>query len=133
MYKRQLYVGLAVTSRGPRVIEFNARFGDPDSQVVLARLRTGLGVLLRAAATGRLEEFGALHWSRSAAVNVVLAAQGYPSAPVVGNPIGGLDELVEEGAVTVLHAGTRRLPSGELVSSGGRVLNICLLYTSRCV
>ncbi|MBK9725944.1 MAG: phosphoribosylamine--glycine ligase [Actinomycetales bacterium] len=126
-YVGVLYVGLAVTSQGPRVIEFNARFGDPDSQVVLARLRTGLGVLLRAAATGRLEEFGALHWSRSAAVNVVLAAQGYPSAPVVGDPIGGLDELVEEGAVTVLHAGTRRLPSGELVSSGGRVLNILAL------
>ena len=86
-------------------------------------------MLLRAAATGRLEEFGALHWSRSAAVNVVLAAQGYPSAPVVGDPIGGLDELVEEGAVTVLHAG-RRLPSGELVSSGGRVLNILALGTT---
>lgn len=77
---------------GPRVIEFNARFGDPDSQVVLARLRTGLGVLLRAAATGRLEEFGALHWSPSAAVNVVLAAQGYPSAPALGDPVGGIDE-----------------------------------------
>jgi phosphoribosylamine--glycine ligase len=123
-YVGTLYVGLAVTSRGPRVVEFNARFGDPDSQVVLARLRTGLGVLLRAAATGHLEEFGALHWLKGSAVSVVLAAAGYPVEPIVGDPIGGLDELAAEGSVTVLHGGTRRLDDGTLVSAGGRVLNL---------
>ena len=79
-----LYVGLALTSRGPRVIEFNARFGDPETQVVLARLRSPLGQLLRAAAVGGLEEVGPLRWSEDHAVTVVLAAPGYPGSPRTG-------------------------------------------------
>jgi phosphoribosylamine--glycine ligase len=76
-----LYVGLALTSRGPRVIEFNARFGDPETQVVLARLQTPLGQLLQAAAVGRLDQVGPLRWSTDHAVTVVLASAGYPGTP----------------------------------------------------
>ena len=85
-----LYVGLALTSRGPRVIEFNARFGDPETQVVLARLQTPLGQLLLAAADGRLDEVGPLRWSDDHAVTVVLAAAGYPGTPRTGDVIEGL-------------------------------------------
>ena len=85
-----LYVGLALTSRGPRVIEFNARFGDPETQVVLARLRTPLGQLLQAAAVGRLDQVGPLRWSADHAVTVVLASAGYPGTPRTGDVIEGL-------------------------------------------
>ncbi len=120
-----LYVGLALTSRGTRVIEFNARFGDPETQVVLARLRTPLGALLYAAATGGLDELGDLYWHQQHAITVVVAARGYPSGPHIGDPIGGLDEVSELGEDTtyVLHAGTRMTESG-LVSNGGRVLSL---------
>ena len=86
-----LYAGLALTSRGVRVIEFNARFGDPETQVVLARLGTPIAGVLHAAATGRLAEVGALEWSEGAAVTVVVAAEGYPEAPVAGGVVHGLD------------------------------------------
>ncbi|HET7823069.1 MAG TPA: phosphoribosylamine--glycine ligase, partial [Ornithinibacter sp.] len=88
-----LYVGLALTPRGPRVIEFNARFGDPETQVVLARLRTPLGSVLLAAAKGRLHEAPVLRWSEEAAVTVVVAADNYPGTPRTGDPITGLDDL----------------------------------------
>jgi phosphoribosylamine--glycine ligase len=118
-----LYVGLALTSRGPRVVEFNARFGDPETQVVLARLRSPLGALLQAAATGRLSSAPDLLWSSGAAVTVVLAAAGYPDAPRTGDRIEGLaDASAVEGA-TVLHAGTR-VEGDDIVSAGGRVLSI---------
>lgn len=114
-----LYAGLALTPRGVRVIEFNARFGDPETQVVLARLRTPLGGLLLAAATGRLAQLEPLRWDEGAAVTVVVAADGYPAAPVLGDPVEGLDEV--PAPAYVLHAGTR--PDGDRVlSSGGRVL-----------
>ena len=119
-----LYAGLALTSRGVRVVEFNARFGDPETQVVLARLRTGLGGLLMAAATGRLAEFPSLEWSRDAAVTVVIAAQGYPEDPRKGDPIGELAAADAVAGVDVLHAGTVIDDSGAIVSSGGRVLSI---------
>ena len=122
-----LYVGLAVTSRGPRVIEFNARFGDPDSQVALARLETPLGLLLYAAATGSLDQLGPLRWSSDAAVSVVLAAPGYPQAPFLGDPVTGLDGFADRDDIVVLHAGTKRTEDGRLVSSGGRVLNVLAL------
>jgi phosphoribosylamine--glycine ligase len=118
-----LYVGLALTARGPRVVEFNCRFGDPDGQVALARLVTPLGGLLYAAATGRLDTMDDLHHRPDSAVLVVLAAQGYPAAPRGGDPIAGLDAPTEPG-VTVLHAGTRRDADGRLVSAGGRVLDV---------
>ena len=118
-----LYVGLALTSRGPRVIEFNARFGDPETQVVLARLRSPLGALLLAAATGGLADVPPLVWSAGAAVTVVVAAAGYPDAPRSGDRITGLDAAAAVEGAIVLHAGTREL-DGDVVSAGGRVLSV---------
>jgi phosphoribosylamine--glycine ligase len=119
------YVGLALTSRGPRVVEFNARFGDPDGQASLARLRTPLGTLLHAAADGRLDEVGSLRVDPAYAVTVVIASQGYPAAPRTGRPIAGVDAAEATSPdVYVLHAGTSRDADGLLVSSGGRVLNV---------
>ncbi|MGP4002956.1 phosphoribosylamine--glycine ligase [Streptomyces sp. 8N706] len=120
-----LYAGLAITSRGVRVIEFNARFGDPETQVVLARLRTPLAGLLRAAATGALATFPALRWSDGAAVTVVIASHNYPGTPRTGDPIEGLSEVAEQDEhAYVLHAGTKRGASGEVLSAGGRVLSV---------
>lgn len=118
-----LYVGLALTSRGLRVVEFNARFGDPETQVVLARLRTPLAQLLEAAATGRLAELPELSWHDRAAVAVVVACEGYPAAPVLGAAIAGLEQCGALEDVQVLHAGTAASPEG-VVASGGRVLSV---------
>jgi phosphoribosylamine--glycine ligase len=119
-----LYAGLALTSRGTRVVEFNARFGDPETQVVLARLRTPLGGLLHAAATGRLHEVGPLKWSDDAAVTVVVAAAGYPGAPRAGDELTGLAEADALEGVDVLHAGTAVDDAGRVVANGGRVLSV---------
>jgi phosphoribosylamine--glycine ligase len=100
------------------VIEFNCRFGDPETQSVLALLDSPLGQLLHAAATGRLADFGELRWRDGAAVTVVLAAENYPGRPRVGDVVTGADV---EG---VLHAGTTRRDDGAIVSSGGRVLSV---------
>jgi phosphoribosylamine--glycine ligase len=112
-----LYVGLAITSQGPRVVEFNARFGDPETQVVLALLETPLAGLLLAAATGALGEQPPLEWRPGAAVTVVIAAAGYPGTPRTGDPITGADQP------GVIHAGTRRTDAGAVVANGGRVLS----------
>jgi phosphoribosylamine---glycine ligase len=117
-----LYVGLALTSRGPRVIEFNARFGDPETQVVLARLVTPLGGLLHAAAVGKLDEIGSLHWRPEHAVAVVIASKGYPESPRTGDIIEGLTEVVDDAYV--LHAATAVGKGGSIVSAGGRVLSV---------
>ncbi len=122
-----LYAGLAITSRGVRVIEFNARFGDPETQVVLARLKTPLAAVLLAAATGRLAAEPPLRWSDGAAVTVVVASHNYPDTPRTGDPITGLDEVAEQDGpkAYVLHAGTKRDgASGAVVSAGGRVLSV---------
>ncbi len=119
-----LYIGLALTSRGPRVIEFNARFGDPETQVVLARLLTPLGTLLHAAATGRLAELDPLRWSADHAVTVVIAAQDYPATPRTGDPVVGLEALEDDPAAYVLHAGTTRNAEGLVAANGGRVLSV---------
>ena len=120
-----LYAGLAITSRGVRVIEFNARFGDPETQVVLARLKTPLNGLLHAAATGRLADFPDLRWRDGAAVTVVIAAEGYPESPRSGDPITGLDAAeAPDGTAYVLHAGTADGADGGIVSAGGRVLSV---------
>ncbi|WP_069872773.1 phosphoribosylamine--glycine ligase [Streptomyces malaysiensis] len=122
-----LYAGLAITSRGVRVIEFNARFGDPETQVVLARLKTPLAAVLLAAAVGRLDAEPPLRWSDGAAVTVVVASHNYPGTPRTGDPITGLDKVAEEDGpkAYVLHAGTKRdETSGEVVSAGGRVLSV---------
>ena len=113
-----LYCGLALTSDGPEVIEFNCRFGDPETQAVLALLRTPLAGLFLAAAEGRLAAHPALEWEDGAAVTVVIAAEGYPGRPRTGDVITGAEI---DG---VLHAGTRRRDDGAVVSSGGRVLSV---------
>jgi phosphoribosylamine---glycine ligase len=113
-----LYAGLALTSDGPKVVEFNCRFGDPETQAVLALLRTPLAGLLHAAATGRLAEHPPLDWAPGAAVVVVVAAEGYPGTPRLGDVIVGAD------ADGVLHAGTRRREDGAVLSAGGRVLSV---------
>lgn len=118
-----LYCGLALTSRGTRVVEFNARFGDPETQVVLARLDTPLAGVLLAAAEGRLAQVPPLEWSADAAVTVVVAAADYPARPRTGDPITGLDEANAVDGVHVLHAGTA-MADGRLVSAGGRVLSV---------
>lgn len=119
-----LYAGLALTSRGLRVVEFNARFGDPETQVVLARLLTPLSTVLLAAATGALHEIGPLHWSDDAAVVVVIAAEGYPGTVTTGDTLTGIDEAAEVAGAQILHAGSSIGPEGSLVSSGGRVLSV---------
>ena len=113
-----LYAGLAITSRGPAGVEFNCRFGDPETQSVLALLDSPLGQLLRAAATGQLAEAAPLRWRDGAAVTVVLAAETSPGRPRVGDVIVGAE------ADGVLHAGTARREDGAIVSSGGRVLSV---------
>ncbi|MFF5337941.1 phosphoribosylamine--glycine ligase [Streptomyces sp. NPDC013181] len=120
-----LYAGLAITSRGVRVIEFNARFGDPETQVVLARLKTPLAGVLLASANGSLDQLPPLRWSEDAAVTVVIASHNYPGTPRTGDAIEGLDEVAEQDAphAYVLHAGTRR-EGGAVVSAGGRVLSV---------
>ena len=115
-----LYAGLALTSRGLRVIEFNARFGDPETQVLLPRLLTPLASLLYRAATGNLTGDAPLEWSDDAAVTVVLAAEDYPATPRVGDPITGISTI--ENA-DVYQAGTK-LQDGVLHSAGGRVLSV---------
>lgn len=123
-YSGLLYAGLCLTSVGLRVVEFNARFGDPETQVVLDRLATPLAGLLDAAATGDLAAAGRLSWLPGAAVTVVIAAEGYPDSPVPGDPIEGIDAAALVPGSYVLQAGTRTDGSGRLVAAGGRVLNI---------
>jgi phosphoribosylamine--glycine ligase len=113
-----LYAGLAITSQGPAVVEFNCRFGDPETQAVLALLETPLGTLLNAAATGTLDAVGPLQWQDGSAVTVVVAAENYPGRPRVGDVITGSE------TAGVLHAGTSRRDDGSVVSSGGRVLSV---------
>ncbi|MCU1441316.1 MAG: phosphoribosylamine--glycine ligase [Rhodoglobus sp.] len=115
-----LYCGLIVTRKGIRVIEFNARFGDPETQVVLPRLITPLSGLLHAAATGELGSMPRPEFSDEVAVTVVLASEGYPDDPVTGRVISGLDEVRD---VTVAHAATA-LVDGKYVATGGRVLSV---------
>ncbi len=118
-----LYAGLAITSRGVRVIEFNCRFGDPETQALLPMLQSPLGSLLYVAATGTLDEFGKLHWHPGAAVTVVVAAQNYPAKPRGGDAITGIDEAGKSEDVQVFHAGTSA-DGDRLVTSGGRVLAV---------
>jgi phosphoribosylamine--glycine ligase len=113
-----LYIGLAITSAGPRVVEFNARFGDPETQAVLALFETPLGGLLHAAATGALAAHPPLRWRPGFAVTVVLAAAGYPGPPRTGDVLTGAEQP------GIIHAGTRRREDGAVVSAGGRVLSV---------
>lgn len=117
-----LYAGLMLTAEGPKLVEYNARFGDPECQVLMARFDGDLAELMLAAATGRLHEAAAPRFSDEVALTVVMAAEGYPAAPNKGGTIGGLDEAETEGA-RVFHAGTAQA-DGRLIAAGGRVLNV---------
>jgi len=119
-----LYAGLALTSRGMRVVEFNARFGDPETQSLLALLQTPLSTLLHGAATGTLSDVGLPQWRDGAAVTVVVASEDYPQAPRTGDVIDGVDEANALEGVDVIHAGTALDAEGRLVTAGGRVLSV---------
>jgi phosphoribosylamine--glycine ligase len=120
-----LYAGLMLTRDGPRVLEFNVRFGDPETQAILPRLRSDLLTLLEAATVPGGLAGARLEWASDAAVTVVLASAGYPATSSSGDVIVGLDEIPAD--VEVTHAGTARADSGELVTAGGRVLNVTAL------
>ena len=123
-YRGLLYAGLSLTAAGIRVVEFNARFGDPETQVILDRLATPLGGLLAAAAAGDLAGTGRPAWAPGAAVTVVIAAEGYPAAPVSGDEIDGLKDAERIPGAYILQAGTTATGAGALTSSGGRVLDV---------
>jgi phosphoribosylamine--glycine ligase len=123
-YRGALYAGLMVTPEGPKLIEYNVRFGDPDSQVVLLRLTSDLAELLAAAADGDLTTVPAPTFADDAAVLVVAASEGYPTSPRTGDEIAGLDAARAVEGVTVFGAGVGRSDDGRLVTTGGRVLNV---------
>jgi phosphoribosylamine--glycine ligase len=118
-----LFIGVMLTETGPRVLEYNARFGDPETQVLVPRLDGDWLHVLRACARGNLAEV-ALRWHEAAAVCVVMASQGYPGAYETGVPIEGLDDAESVADVMVFHAGTRRDADGRVVTAGGRVLGV---------
>ena len=122
-YRGTLYGGFMLTPEGPKIVEFNVRFGDPETQVVLPRLESDLVEVMLAVAEGRPEDVQ-LEWSDDWAVSVVLASEGYPGAYEKGKVILGIEEAEELPGVTVFHAGTRRNYGGELLTNGGRVLNV---------
>ncbi|RMF80157.1 MAG: phosphoribosylamine--glycine ligase, partial [Nitrospirae bacterium] len=122
-YRGVLYAGLMLTAEGPKVLEFNCRLGDPETQSILLRLESDLAAVMAAAADGTLDPTP-LAWRREAAACVVLAAAGYPGAPRKGDPIEGIEAAMALPGVTVYHAGTA-LRDGTLVTAGGRVLSVC--------
>ena len=130
-YSGVLYAGLMLTPTGPQLIEYNARFGDPECQVLMLRLEGDLGELLLACAEGRLGEIAAPRFSGDTALTVVMAAQGYPDAPKRGGRIAGIGAAEKDGA-KVFHAGTAMAADGTLVANGGRVLNVTARGSSVC-
>jgi phosphoribosylamine--glycine ligase len=125
-YHGVLFCEMMVTAEGPKLVEFNARFGDPECQVMMLRLESDIVPYLEAAATGRLADLPPPVWREAAAVCVVLAAKGYPQAPQTGSVIRGAEADFGPDVV-VFHAGTRRREDGALTAAGGRVLNVCAL------
>jgi phosphoribosylamine--glycine ligase len=128
VYKGVIYAGLMITEEGPRVLEFNCRFGDPETQVVLPRLKNDLLDIVEAVCEGRLCEYH-LEWDPRPAVCVVMAARGYPEAPEKGAVITGVEDVALDGRVLVFHAGTAQEGSNFVVA-GGRVLGVTALHTS---
>jgi phosphoribosylamine---glycine ligase len=122
-YRGLLYAGLVETAAGPKLLEFNARFGDPETQVILPRLASDLGELLWASATGSVRDVE-VAWHETAAVTVVLASGGYPGSYATGLPISGVPAAARHDDVEVFHAGTASDDGGGLVTAGGRVLNV---------
>jgi phosphoribosylamine--glycine ligase len=123
-YRGVIYAGLMLTGEGPKLVEFNARFGDPECQVLMLRLKSDLLPYLHACAVGRLAELPELEWHDDCAICVVMAARGYPEEPMKGTAISGAEADFGEGVV-VFHAGTSRDGDGVLRAAGGRVLNVC--------
>jgi phosphoribosylamine--glycine ligase len=121
-YKGVLFAGLMITKDGPKLIEFNARFGDPETQVLMLRLMSDLVPALVASCDGQLKAFD-LRWYPDAALTVVMAAKGYPGDYQRGSTIEGLDAAAEVEGVEIFHAGTKEA-GGKVVSNGGRVLNV---------
>ena len=122
-FRGVLFVGLMLTPAGPRVLEYNVRFGDPEAQAILVRLRTDPAEIFDAVATGRLGQIG-VEWSEEASACVVLAARGYPERPETGASIEGLDEAARVEGVELFHAGTARAADGSFHTNGGRVLGV---------
>jgi phosphoribosylamine--glycine ligase len=127
-YKGVLYAGLMITAEGPKLIEYNCRFGDPECQVLMLRLMSDLVPALVAARDGMLKTFD-LRWYPDAALTVVMAAKGYPGSYAKGSVIAGLDEATKIDGVEIFHAGTAS-KDGKIVANGGRVLNVCALGKS---
>ena len=113
-----------ITNNGPKVLEFNARFGDPEAQVTLPRLKTDLVDIMLAVTNRNLDEITNIAWSEDACVGVVIASAGYPGSYQTGFPITGLDELDKD--ILVFHAGTK-LESGQILTNGGRVLTVAAM------
>ncbi len=124
-YAGVLYFGLMITADGPKLLEFNARFGDPEAQVILVRMRSDIVPILQGVAAGQLKETK-IEWAKEPAVCVVLASKGYPDSSDSGRPIQGLETLKSEGDVVVFHAATNR-KDGALLTIGGRVLGVTAL------
>jgi phosphoribosylamine--glycine ligase len=124
LFRGLLFPGLMITANGPRVLEFNCRFGDPETQVILPRLKSDLVELLEATIDGTLDR-ATIEWDERAAVTVVLASGGYPNKYETGKPISGLETACPE-AVHIFHAGTRN-ENGKIVTAGGRVLAVTAL------
>jgi phosphoribosylamine---glycine ligase len=127
-YKGVLYAGLMITPEGPKLIEYNARFGDPECQVLMLRLMSDLVPALVAARDGVLKSFD-LRFYPQAALCVVMAARGYPGEPRKGSVISGLTEAAALDGVEIFHAGTKR-EGHRILANGGRVLNICAVAPS---
>jgi len=125
-FRGVLYAGLIITHAGPKVLEFNVRFGDPECQPLMARLKSDLIDLLEATCDGTLAET-TVEWDPRPACCVVLASEGYPVKPTIGVPITGIDDAEAMPGVTVTHGGTRRMPDGRIVTNGGRVLSVTAL------
>jgi phosphoribosylamine--glycine ligase len=124
-YQGVLYVGLMMTDKGPKVLEYNARFGDPETQVIVARMRSDIVPILKGAAEGNLKD-AKIEWAKEPAACIVLAAKGYPDAPETGKAIQGLDSLKGLPDVTVFQAATAQ-KEGKTVTVGGRVLGVTAL------
>lgn len=119
-----LFAGLMITAEGPKLIEYNARFGDPECQVIMRLLQSDIMDIFIAAEAGTLKDFPSPAWFNDTVVNIVMAAKGYPGSYEKGTPINGIEKANEQEGIIVFHAGTSRDESGQLKASGGRVLNI---------
>lgn len=122
-FRGVLFLGLMLTADGPKLLEYNVRMGDPETQAILIRLKTSLVDIFKAIPTGRLRDVK-VEWTNDSSACVVLASEGYPAQYKIDVPIEGLDRVASFGEVTIFHAGTKRSDAGKLVTAGGRVLGV---------